>query len=140
MVMNKSIIFYQNTDGIQDFFEWDRFHQNKNFSPDIFSHALHYGRGAFEGIRAVWGKKPEGLQVINFREHTSRLAQSARYLRLMNINPAEVEKNIVELIRRNVQKGYFDQKEGCYVRPLVYSDKIIIEETGERKPGLGVYS
>jgi len=116
MAINKSIIFYQNTDGIQDFFEWDRFHQNQNFSPDIFSHALHYGRGAFEGIRAVWGKNPEGLHLITFKEHTSRLAQSARYLRLMNINSAEVEDKIVELIRMNVQNDYFDPKEGVRTR------------------------
>ncbi|HLC88504.1 MAG TPA: aminotransferase class IV [Candidatus Nanoarchaeia archaeon] len=140
MDVGKSIIYYEDTGGFPGcFLTWNELQEEPKLSPDIFTHGLHYGRGAFEGIRAVWGRNPEGLQIINLREHTSRLAQSARYLRLMNINPAEVEDSIIGLIMQNAKNDYFDPREGCYVRPLVYSDKVITAK-GERRPGLGVYS
>ena len=38
----------------------------------ILTHALHYGTGVFEGIRAHWDKEREDLFVLKPREHYER--------------------------------------------------------------------
>ncbi len=45
----------------------------------FLSHALHYGTGVFEGIRAY--NTPEGTAVFRLREHMVRLDASARAYR-----------------------------------------------------------
>ena len=44
----------------------------------VLSHTLHYGTGAFEGIRAY--KTPNGVAVFRLREHIQRLFNSCKIL------------------------------------------------------------
>ena len=44
----------------------------------VLTHTLHYGMGAFEGIRAY--KTAKGTAVFRLKEHTQRLFNSARIL------------------------------------------------------------
>ena len=42
----------------------------------VLSHTLHYGTGAFEGIRAY--KTPNGVAVFRLKDHMHRLLTAAR--------------------------------------------------------------
>jgi branched-chain amino acid aminotransferase len=78
----------------------------------VLTHTLHYGCGAFEGVRAY--KTAAGTAIFRLREHTERLFNSAKILR-MNI-PFSLEQVMqaqVEVVRAN-------QLESCYLRPLTW--------------------
>src|SRR5918994_1670110 len=46
------------------------------------THALNYGTGVFEGIRAYWNEERGTLQVLKLREHFERFEKSCRLLRI----------------------------------------------------------
>src|SRR4028119_1472246 len=46
------------------------------------THALNYGTGVFEGIRAYWSEERGTLQVLKLREHYERFEKSCRLFRL----------------------------------------------------------
>src|SRR5688500_13029734 len=46
------------------------------------THALNYGTGVFEGIRAYWSERRGTLQVLKVREHFERFERSCRLLRI----------------------------------------------------------
>ena len=78
----------------------------------ILTHTLHYGTGAFEGIRCY--KTKSGSAVFRLQEHVDRLFDSCR---ILNVNPpfspAKIKKAIVDTIKINKLKE-------CYIRPLIY--------------------
>ncbi|MDE3107916.1 MAG: aminotransferase class IV, partial [Acidobacteriota bacterium] len=49
-----------------------------NATTHVLSHTLHYGTGAFEGIRAYPTAK--GPAIFRLREHMERLARSCKIL------------------------------------------------------------
>jgi branched-chain amino acid aminotransferase len=78
----------------------------------ILTHSLHYGSGAFEGIRCYETKK--GPAVFRGRDHVARLFRSAQILMIdVPFTPDEVWEGIREVIRANGLQS-------CYVRPLLY--------------------
>jgi branched-chain amino acid aminotransferase len=80
----------------------------------VLTHALHYGLGVFEGIRAY--KTTDGRSAFfRLREHLERLLGSAHILLMDVPYTLEVlEKACLELLRSNgLPEGY--------VRPLAYS-------------------
>ncbi|MFN2581955.1 MAG: branched-chain amino acid transaminase [Candidatus Dormibacteria bacterium] len=90
----------------------------------LLTHALHYGTGCFEGIRAYWSARQNRLNVFRIADHFERMRRNARMLH-MNI-PISVDECCaisVELLRRN---GF---KTDVYVRPLVFKRN---EEVGIR--------
>lgn len=74
------------------------------------SHGLHYGTGAFEGIRVYNGK------IFKLTEHIERLFNSAKTLTFeipfIAIHIAEACKKLIEI--NNIQDGY--------IRPLIFLD------------------
>jgi branched-chain amino acid aminotransferase len=79
----------------------------------VLTHTLHYGLGAFEGIRC-YRQEGGGSAVFRLREHTRRLFDSSHILGLeVPFSEDEVLAACVETIRRN-------RLEECYVRPLVF--------------------
>ena len=79
----------------------------------VLTHALHYGTGVFEGIRAY--ETPEGKTAI-FRhaDHIDRLFQSAElYFMEIPYSKDQIRQATHETIVRNGLKS-------CYIRPLVY--------------------
>ena len=78
----------------------------------VLTHTLHYGVGAFEGIRAY--KTPQGTALFRLDDHIQRLYNTAHILE-MDI-PYEFEvirQACIDAIRENgLETGY--------VRPLVY--------------------
>ena len=78
----------------------------------VLSHTLHYGCGAFEGVRAY--KTANGTAIFRLEEHTERLFNSAKILR-MNIpfTMNEVMDAQLAVVREN-------KLESGYIRPLTW--------------------
>ncbi len=82
----------------------------------LMTHALHYGTGVFEGIRAYWNPKQEQLYVLEAGAHYERLRRSANVMRMtLPYSTEELVNFTVELLRRN------EFKSDVYVRPLLYA-------------------
>ncbi|MCY1034715.1 branched-chain amino acid transaminase [Corallococcus sp. BB11-1] len=82
----------------------------------VMTHALHYGLGVFEGIRAY--KTHDGrLAVFRLREHIRRLLDSAHII-MLNIPYTEDElvEATLDLLRK--QKHLFAN--GAYLRPVAF--------------------
>ncbi len=79
------------------------------------THALNYGTGVFEGIRAYWNEGKGTLQVLKLREHYERFEKSCRLLRV-ELTPTvdELCDITLEILRRNAPR------EDTYIRPLAY--------------------
>ncbi|MBX5484745.1 MAG: branched-chain amino acid transaminase [Myxococcaceae bacterium] len=82
----------------------------------LMTHALHYGLGVFEGIRAY--KTHDGrLAVFRLRDHMRRFLDSAHILMLkIPYTLDELCDACVEVIRQ--QKDRFAN--GCYLRPIAF--------------------
>ena len=81
----------------------------------ILTHALHYGTGVFEGIRAYWDEPSQELFVMRPREHYERMRRNCGILRIELPQTAEqLCKITLELLRRN---GF---RTDIYIRPLAY--------------------
>jgi len=79
----------------------------------VLSHVMHYGSGAFEGIRAY--KLTEGgTAVFRLHEHMERLLLSAKMLYM------DVGYTVDELCEAVCQLISANGLDACYVRPLVY--------------------
>jgi branched-chain amino acid aminotransferase len=79
------------------------------------THALNYGTGAFEGIRAYWNENRGTLQVLKLREHYERFEKSCRFLRLeLKHTIDELCAITLEILKRNAPR------EDTYIRPLAY--------------------
>ena len=78
----------------------------------VLSHSLHYGCGAFEGVRAY--NTAGGTAIFRLREHTERLFNSAKILRMkIPFSLEQVEQAQLEVVRAN-------KLDSCYLRPLVW--------------------
>lgn len=78
----------------------------------ILTHALHYGSGVFEGVRAYATKR--GPAVFRMADHVRRLFRSAHVYQMeIPFTQDEVGQAILDTVRAN-------GLESCYVRPLVY--------------------
>jgi branched-chain amino acid aminotransferase len=90
----------------------------------LLTHALHYGTGCFEGIRAYWSARQGRLNVFRMPDHFARMHGNARMLHMALPHSVEGLCDItVELLRRN---GFTTD---VYVRPLVFKAN---EEIGIR--------
>jgi branched-chain amino acid aminotransferase len=82
----------------------------------VMTHALHYGLGVFEGIRA-YKTKDGRLAVFRLKEHIRRFFDSAHILLLkLPFSEEELFDACVELLRQ--QKDRF--AEGAYLRPIAF--------------------
>ncbi|OJH38118.1 branched-chain amino acid transaminase [Cystobacter ferrugineus] len=82
----------------------------------VMTHALHYGLGCFEGIRAY--RTHDGrLAIFRLQEHIDRLFDSAHICMMkMPFTREQVAEACVELLR--AQKEQFAN--GAYLRPIVF--------------------
>ncbi|HVH62490.1 MAG TPA: branched-chain amino acid transaminase [Candidatus Dormibacteraeota bacterium] len=101
--------------------EFARYHDVKL---GLMTHALHYGTGVFEGIRAYWNPKKEQLFLLKAAAHFDRMHRSANVMRMeLPYTTEELVNFTLELLRRN----HF--KSDVYIRPLLYTSS---EEIGVR--------
>jgi branched-chain amino acid aminotransferase len=81
----------------------------------ILTHALHYGTGVFEGIRAYWDEAGQELYLMRPHEHYERWKRNCGILRLDVAPTAEELCAItVRLLQLNQLRSH------VYVRPLAY--------------------
>jgi branched-chain amino acid aminotransferase len=81
----------------------------------ILTHALHYGTGVFEGIRAYWDASEQELFVMRPRDHYLRWKQNGGILRIdVPLTADQLCDITVELARRNAFRT------DLYIRPLAY--------------------
>lgn len=92
----------------------------------VLTHTLHYGCGAFEGVRAY--KTEQGPAIFRLREHTDRLFNSAKILRMpMPFSKEEVMQAQLDVVKAN-------GLDSCYLRPLVWlgSEKLGVSPKGAK--------
>ena len=79
----------------------------------VLTHTLHYGNGVFEGTRAY--QTEDGLAVFRLQDHTRRLLNSAKIVKIdVPFSQEELEEAQLEILRKN------DFKQNVYIRPLVF--------------------
>jgi len=78
----------------------------------VLTHTLHYGCGAFEGVRAY--NTAGGTAIFRLREHTERLFNSAKILRMKIPFTLEEVMEAQKLVVRE------NKLESCYLRPLTW--------------------
>ena len=92
----------------------------------VLTHTLHYGCGAFEGVRAY--KTDKGTAIFRLREHTERLFNSAKILRMpMPFKLDELMQAQIDVIKAN-------NLESGYLRPLIWlgSEKMGVSPKGAK--------
>jgi branched-chain amino acid aminotransferase len=78
----------------------------------VLTHALHYGSGVFEGIRAY--ETERGTAVFRHHDHLDRLRRSAElYYMELPYTLEKLREATHELIRANKLRS-------CYIRPVAY--------------------
>ena len=78
----------------------------------VLTHALHYGTGVFEGIRAY--ETERGTAIFRHADHLDRLESSCKlYYMDLPFSKERLREATHELIVRNGFKS-------CYIRPLVF--------------------
>ncbi len=78
----------------------------------VLTHALHYGTGVFEGIRAY--KNDDGTAVFRLREHMERLLVSAAAYSM------PIEYSVDELVVAVRDTVVDNELESCYIRPITF--------------------
>jgi len=92
----------------------------------VLTHTLHYGCGAFEGVRAY--NTVNGTAIFRLQEHTDRLFNSAKILRMqLPFSKEQVNEAQKQVVRAN-------QLESCYIRPLTWigSQKLGVSPKGNQ--------
>lgn len=88
----------------------------------VRTHALNYGTGCFEGIRAYWNADEQQMHVFKLREHYDRFLQNCRIICIDDLpySADDLVEITLELLRR---EGF---EEDTYIRPLAYkADELI---------------
>jgi branched-chain amino acid aminotransferase len=78
----------------------------------VLAHGLHYGTGAFEGIRAY--ETDSGTAIFRLTEHTERLARSCKALGI------PVNWTVDELVTASKELMSLNGLTSGYIRPIVF--------------------
>jgi len=84
----------------------------------IATHALHYGTGAFGGMRGIPNpEKPNQILLFRLDRHCNRLSNSAKLLNY-DLPAAKVQQVIIDFVQKNKPNKSF------YIRPFVYTSDL----------------
>ncbi len=78
----------------------------------VLTHALHYGSGVFEGIRAY--ETHRGAAVFRLTDHTKRMINSAK------IYSMDIPYELDELVDATKEVVRVNGLKSCYIRPIVF--------------------
>src|SRR3954470_10296457 len=82
----------------------------------IMTHALHYGLGVFEGIRA-YPTADGRMAIFRLKDHIRRFFESAHIIQLeMQYSQEQLCEACIDLLRR--QRDRFAK--GAYLRPIAF--------------------
>jgi branched-chain amino acid aminotransferase len=92
----------------------------------VLTHTLHYGCGAFEGVRAY--NTVNGTAIFRLREHTERLFNSAKILRM------KIPFSLQQVMDAQAQVVKANKLESCYIRPLIWigDEKLGVSPKGNK--------
>ena len=87
----------------------------KEANVSIATHALHYGTGAFGGLRGIPDPaNPNQILLFRLNKHAARLSNSARLLNF-DLPADKIQATIAEFVKKNRPTNSF------YIRPFVYT-------------------
>ena len=92
----------------------------------VLTHTLHYGCGAFEGVRAY--DTVNGTAIFRLQEHTQRLLNSGKILRMkVPFSAEEINEAQRAVVKANGLKS-------AYIRPLIWigSEKLGVSPKGNQ--------
>jgi branched-chain amino acid aminotransferase len=90
----------------------------KDANISIATHALHYGTGAFGGLRGTINPtNPQQVLLFRLDRHCQRLSNSAKYLHY-ELSPQKIEEVIRDFVSKNKPTKPF------YIRPFVYTSDL----------------
>ncbi len=95
----------------------------------VLTHTLHYGMGAFEGVRAYHAD--QGTAIFALEAHTNRLIDSCKILG-MNIPFSKQE-----LMDAHISAVKDNNLDSCYIRPMIFYGS---EGMGLRADNLSVHA
>lgn len=103
----------------------------------ITTHALHYGTGCFEGIRAYYSEKDNALLVFRMRDHLKRLLLSCK---ILLTTPEESLDELCEITKKLIEKNF--EEADLYIRPLAYKSDPAVGNFNLKtlKNGLAIYT
>jgi len=92
----------------------------------VLTHTLHYGMGAFEGVRAY--KTDKGTAIFRLKDHTDRLFGSAHIFMMQ----MPYDKDTINAATREVVKA--NKLDSAYIRPLAFygSEKMGVSPRGSK--------
>lgn len=84
----------------------------------IATHALHYGTGAFGGLRGIPDPQtPNQILLFRLDRHCQRLSDSAKFLHY-NLPADQIYQLITDFVKKNQPTNSF------YIRPFVYTSDL----------------
>ena len=90
----------------------------KEANISIATHALHYGTGAFGGMRGLCDpENPDRILLFRLDRHCSRLSDSAKLLNY-DLPADKIRQVIIDFVRKNKPSKPF------YIRPFVYTSDL----------------
>lgn len=90
----------------------------ENAKLSIATHALHYGTGAFGGLRGIPDpNNPDQILLFRLDRHCQRLAQSAKFLQF-DLSAEKIQTTIIEFVQKNQPQTPF------YMRPFIYTSDL----------------
>ena len=90
----------------------------KQANISIATHALHYGTGAFGGMRGI-PNPDNSQQILLFRldRHSQRLSNSAKFLKY-ELPADKIQQTIIDFVKKNKPEKSF------YIRPFIYTSDL----------------
>ena len=84
----------------------------------IATHALHYGTGAFGGMRGIPNpENPQQILLFRLDRHSQRLSNSAKFLNY-DLPADKIQQVIIDFVKKNKPDKSF------YIRPFVYTSDL----------------
>ena len=81
----------------------------------IATHALHYGTGAFGGLRGIPDpQNPQQILLFRLDRHCQRLSNSAKFLKY-DLPADKIQSIIIDFVKKNQPTASF------YIRPFIYN-------------------
>lgn len=103
----------------------------------VKTHALQYGTGCFEGIRAYYNEKENALIIFRMLDHYRRMENSTKILMLALPHSAQ---ELCEITTDLIQQNFV--KEDIYIRPFAYKSELTVSSfnLATLKNGFAIYT
>jgi branched-chain amino acid aminotransferase len=99
----------------------------------ILTHALHYGTGVFEGIRAYWREEDEEMFIVRAEDHYLRWKANCR---ILEIEPEMSAHELAELTAELIRLNHY--RTDVYARPLAYMNSARIGVRPDGRHGFAI--